>query len=569
MREKNKTASEKKFSDSFKRGNSRRKNCKYIFVTGGVVSSVGKGLVSAGLSTLLEARGFKISIIKCDPYINVDPGTLSPFQHGEVYVTEDGAETDLDLGHYERFTHLILSHNHSLTTGQVYQTVIEKERRGDYLGRTVQVIPHITDEIKRRIRLGTSGADIAVVEIGGTVGDIEGLPFIEAIRQMRIEMKTENTLFAHVTFVPFVPSAGELKSKPTQHSVKALREVGLQPDFLICRSNRAIDSSLKSKIALFSNLRREDIVTVRDAETIYEVPLLLHQEKLDEKALRHFQLSSGKPNLSRWKTLVRHLKKPEKETVIGLVGKYVHLRDSYQSLHEALVHGGLANKAKVHIEYIDSEKKIPFEGLDGILVPGGFGDRGVMGKLEAIRYARENGAPFFGICLGMQAAAIEFARNVCGLEKAHSREFETKETADFVIDVLPGQKQIQRKGGSMRLGSYACELTASSRVREIYGTSKIYERHRHRYEFNSAYEELFEKNGMMVAGIYREGEKSLVEILEIPSHSWFIGVQFHPEFRSKPTAPHPLFVSFVKAGLLRRQNKSVRNPLNGQRLKIS
>ena len=339
------------------KGNSGRKNCKYIFVTGGVVSSVGKGLVSAGLSTLLEARGFKISIIKCDPYINVDPGTLSPFQHGEVYVTEDGAETDLDLGHYERFTHLILNHNHSLTTGQVYQTVIEKERRGDYLGRTVQVIPHITDEIKRRIRLGTNDADIAVVEIGGTVGDIEGLPFIEAIRQMRIEMKTENTLFAHVTFVPFVPSAGELKSKPTQHSVKALREVGLQPDFLICRSNMAIDSSLKSKIALFSNLRGEDIVTVRDAETIYEVPLFLHQEKLDEKVIHHFQLKSEKPDLSKWKTLVRHLKEPEKETVIGLVGKYVHLRDSYQSLHEALVHGGLANKAKVHIEYIDSEKK--------------------------------------------------------------------------------------------------------------------------------------------------------------------------------------------------------------------
>ena len=562
MQKKNKTSP---LTVPSKKVNGKRKNCKYIFVTGGVVSSVGKGLVSAGLSTLLEARGFKVSIIKCDPYINVDPGTLSPFQHGEVYVTEDGAETDLDLGHYERFTHLVLNHNHSLTTGQVYQTVIEKERRGDYLGRTVQVIPHITDEIKRRIRLGTNGADIAVVEIGGTVGDIEGLPFIEAIRQMRIELKIENTLFAHVTFVPFVPSAGELKSKPTQHSVKALREVGLQPDFLICRSNMAIDLPLKLKIALFSNLRGEDIVTVRDAETIYEVPLFLHQEKFDEKVIHHFQLKSKEPDLSNWKTLVRRLKKPETEIVIGLVGKYVHLRDSYQSLHEALVHGGLANKAKVHIKYIDSEKKINFEGLDGILVPGGFGDRGIIGKLEAIRYARENRVPFFGICLGMQIAAVEFARSVCGLKKAHSREFEKEDTVDFVIDVMPGQKHIKRKGGSMRLGSYACQLTASSKVKGIYKKSEIYERHRHRYEFNSAYRDIFEKKGMSVAGVHNEGKESLVEILEMPSHPWFIGVQFHPEFKSKPTAPHPLFVSFVKAGLLKRQNKN--SASNGRELK--
>ena len=534
----------------------KRNKGKYVFVTGGVVSSVGKGLVSASLATLLEARGFKISIIKCDPYINVDPGTLSPFQHGEVYVTEDGAETDLDLGHYERFTHLVLNKNHSFTTGQVYQTVIEKERKGDYLGRTVQVIPHITDEIKRRIRLGSNGADITVVEIGGTVGDIEGLPFIEAIRQMRIEMKMENTLFAHVTFVPYVPSAGELKSKPTQHSVKALREVGLQPDLLICRSNVSIDQSLKSKIALFSNLSVNEIITAKDAETIYEVPLLLAKEKFDEKIINHFQLKPKKPDISKWKTLVHRLKKPEKETTIGLVGKYVHLRDSYQSLHEALIHGGLANKAKVHIKYIDSEKKMNLLDLDGILVPGGFGDRGIHGKLEAIRYARENLIPFFGICLGMQVAAIEFARNVCNLKDAHSREFQKEKSNNFVIDVMPSQKQVRKKGGSMRLGSYSCQLKLSSKIQNIYKKQNIYERHRHRYEFNSKYKDIFEKKGMIIAGTYNEEKNHLAEVLEIPTHPWFIGVQFHPEFKSKPTAPHPLFVSFVKACIESQRKKT-------------
>lgn len=535
--------------------NHRSTKGKYVFVTGGVVSSVGKGLISASLSTLLEARGFKVSIIKCDPYINVDPGTLSPFQHGEVYVTEDGAETDLDLGHYERFTHLILNRTHSLTAGQVYQTVIEKERRGDYLGRTVQVIPHITNEIKRRIRLGSNEADITVVEIGGTVGDIEGLPFIEAIRQMRIELKTENTLFAHVTFVPYVPSAGELKSKPTQHSVKALREVGLQPDLLICRSHLSIDQSLKSKIALFSNLSVDDIITAKDAETIYEVPLLLAKEKFDEKIISHFQLESRKPDISKWKTLVHRLKKPETETTIGLVGKYVHLRDSYQSLHEALIHGGLANKAKVHIKYIDSEKDMNLRDLDGILVPGGFGDRGVKGKLKAIRYARENKIPFFGICLGMQTAAIEFAQNVCGLKKAGSREFQEVKSEDFVIDVMPSQKQVKKKGGSMRLGSYPCQLMPSSKTKKIYKKDLIFERHRHRYEFNSAYKDIFEKKGMIMAGIYSNGEEQLVEVLEMSDHPWFIGVQFHPEFKSKPTAPHPLFVSFVKACIEEHQKR--------------
>ena len=517
---------------------------------------MGKGLVSASLATLMESRGFQISIIKCDPYINVDPGTLSPFQHGEVYVTEDGAETDLDLGHYERFTQLVLNRNHSLTAGQVYKKVIEKERKGDYLGRTVQVIPHITDEIKRRIRFASGKADITVVEIGGTVGDIEGLPFIEAIRQMRIELKTENTLFAHVTFVPFVPSAGELKSKPTQHSVKALREVGLQPDFLICRSNVSIDDSLKAKIALFSNLSGKDIITAKDAESIYEVPLLLAKEGLDEKVVRHFQLKSKAPDISQWKTLISHLKKPIKETTIGLIGKYVHLRDSYQSLHEALIHGGLANKAKVHIEYIDSEKTLNLKGLDGILVPGGFGDRGIQGKLEAIRHARETSVPFLGICLGMQVAAIEFARNICALKKAHSREFQTAKASQFVIDVMPGQKNIRKKGGSMRLGSYSCDLKTNSKAYKIYKKRRIHERHRHRYEFNSQYAAIFEKNGMNIAGSHQASGETLAEVLEIPNHPWFIGVQFHPEFQSKPTAPHPLFVSFIKACLERKKKSS-------------
>ena len=530
---------------------------KYVFVTGGVVSSVGKGLTSAALSALLEARGFKISIIKCDPYINVDPGTLSPFQHGEVYVTEDGAETDLDLGHYERFTELVLNKNHSLTAGQIYQTVIEKERRGDYLGRTVQVIPHITDEIKRRIRLGAGGADITVVEIGGTVGDIEGLPFIEAIRQMRIEMNPESVLFLHVTFVPFVPSAGELKSKPTQHSVKALREAGIQPDFLICRSRLGIDQALKSKIALFSNLREENIVPAQDVETIYEAPLLLERERLDEKILRRFCLKPKprprKPAVLKWRPIVRRLKETEAETSIGLIGKYVHLRDSYQSLHEALVHGGLANKARVHIKYLDSEKAMDFQDLDGILVPGGFGERGFAGKIEAIRHARESGTPFFGICLGMQTAAVEFARHVCGLPQACSREF--KKSGAFVIDRLPGQEEVKGKGGSMRLGSYLCRLAPSSKVRQIYGKERIRERHRHRYEFNSQYKELFEKHGMKTAGVCDSDGIALAEILELPSHPWFIGVQFHPEFQSKPTAPHPLFVSFVKACLQNRRGR--------------
>ena len=524
---------------------------RYVFVTGGVVSSVGKGLVSASLSALLEARGFRVSIIKCDPYINVDPGTLSPFQHGEVYVTEDGAETDLDLGHYERFTNLVLNKNHSITTGQIYQTVIERERRGDYLGRTVQVIPHITDEIKTRILKGSEDADITVVEIGGTVGDIEGLPFIEAIRQIRIELGMERTVFAHVTFVPFIPSVGELKSKPTQHSVKTLREVGLQPDFLICRSREFIPEDLKSKIALFSSLHIENVIAAKDAETIYEVPLLLMKENLDEKVIKRFGLKCGKPQMDKWEALVGSLKNPQKEVNVGLVGKYVHLKDSYQSLHEALIHGGVANQTRVNVQYINSEdmemEPSVYNNLDGILVPGGFGDRGVEGKIRAIKYAREHSVPFFGICLGMQMAAVEFARNVCDLPSASSREFRDHEQSDhLVIDVMEDQKTVSQKGGSMRLGAYPCLLKEGSVVYSIYGQPKVYERHRHRYEFNSKYSTLFEEKGMKIAG-QCEGDEKLAEILELQGHPWFVGVQYHPEFKSKPTRPHPLFVSFIRA----------------------
>ena len=523
---------------------------KFIFVTGGVVSSVGKGLVSASLATLLEARGFKISVIKCDPYINVDPGTLSPFQHGEVYVTKDGAETDLDLGHYERFTKLALNKNHSVTTGQIYQTVIDKERRGDYLGRTVQVIPHITDEIKSRIFKGSKNAQITVVEIGGTVGDIEGLPFIEAIRQIRIEKGAENTIFAHVTFIPFIPSVGEFKSKPSQHSVKSLREVGLQPDFLICRSTQNVKQELKEKLALFSNLSVENIIPVRDAQSIYEIPLFLNKEKLDDKLIKRMGLKSSSANLSKWKNLVQKIKNPKQEITIGLVGKYVHLKDSYQSIHEALVHGGLPNKTKVNVEYINSEKVLSskdLQSLDGFLVPGGFGDRGIDGKLKAIQYCRENSIPFFGICLGMQMAAMEFGQNVCGIKDATSREFETgKKSQNFVIDYMPDQKALTYKGGNMRLGSYPCILIKKSKTYKIYKKELIEERHRHRYEFNFDFAKQFEESGMKIAGKCK-GQNRLVEILEIPKHPWFIGVQFHPEFQSKPTAPHPLFVSFIEA----------------------
>lgn len=523
---------------------------KFIFITGGVVSSVGKGLVASSLGTLMESRGFKINIIKCDPYINVDPGTLSPFQHGEVYVTHDGAETDLDLGNYERFTKLRLNKEHSITTGQIYQKVINKERRGDYLGRTVQVIPHITDEIKNRILAGSKQAEITIVEIGGTVGDIEGLPFIEAIRQLRIEMGPQNIIFAHVTFIPFIPSVEEYKSKPTQHSVKALREVGIQPDFLLCRSVDTINDELKQKIALFSSVSVKDVILVKDAQSIYEIPLFLNKEKLDERLIKKMNLKSPKAHLKEWERLVKNIKSPKKHINIALVGKYVHLKDSYQSIHEALVHGGLSSKIKIKLKYINSDKKIDvadFKSVSGVLVPGGFGDRGIKGKLQVIQYCRENNLPFFGICLGMQMAVVEFAKNVCGLKDACSRECESsKDSQNVVIDYMPNQKDVINTGGSMRLGSYPCSLLKGTKVQKIYNSYLIKERHRHRYEFNSDFIKQFKQAGLVFSGHFTKN-KNLIEIIEIPNHPWFIGVQFHPEFQSKPIKPHPLFESFVQA----------------------
>ena len=526
---------------------------KFIFVTGGVVSSIGKGLTAASLGTLLESRGFKVSLMKCDPYINVDPGTMSPLQHGEVYVTDDGAETDLDLGHYERFTGVSLNRSNSVTAGQIYDSVITKERRGDYLGGTVQVIPHITDEIKSRIYEGGQGAEVVIVEIGGTVGDIEGLPFIEAIRQIRVDVGVANSLFVHVTYVPYIVAAGELKSKPTQHSVKELREVGIQPDFLICRSEKSIPNELKSKIGLFCSVSPENVIAATDASIIYEVPLTLHGEGFDEKVVRQLGLEESKASIGDWEEMVDSLMRPEREATIGIVGKYVDLTESYKSLHEAIVHGGIANHTKVNAVYIDSETldkknmKMALSQVDGILVPGGFGERGIEGKIIAIQYARENEVPFFGICYGMQLAAIEFARNVCGIKDATSREFgiPKKGQRNMVIDLMEEQRVVSDKGATMRLGSYQCNLVKGTRVRQIYNSDIVYERHRHRFEFNNKYRALFEKKGMIPSGICKA--RGLVEIVEISEHPWFIGVQFHPEFKSRPLVPHPLFSSFVKA----------------------
>lgn len=535
---------------------------KFIFVTGGVVSSVGKGLTTAALGTLLEARGLKVHIMKFDPYINVDPGTMSPFQHGEVYVTEDGAETDLDLGHYERFTTPTTTRSNSVSTGQIYDTVIQKERRGDYLGGTVQVIPHVTDEIKSRIYDVAQGAEVTLVEIGGTVGDIESLPFIEAIRQMRVDEGVENTLYVHVTYIPYIAAAGEAKSKPTQHSVKELREEGIQPDFLICRSEKPLPQEMRAKIGLFCSVRSENVIPAYDVSTIYEVPLLLHSEQFDEKVCSRLGLRTTKPNLEGWEKMVRTLKKPARETTVAIVGKYVDLKESYKSLNEALIHGGIANGAKVNFIYINSEtvteKNViqALAGADSILVPGGFGERGVEGKIKAIQFARENKIPYFGICLGMQLASIEFARNVCGIKDATSREFEklNKSSRNFVIDIMEDQKGKQ-KGGTMRLGAYGCALKKNSLAHAVYNKNLITERHRHRYEFNNQYRQLFEKNGMILSGICEE--RDLVEIIELKDHPWFLGVQFHPEFKSKPLAPHPLFKSFVAASLEKSRLKRV------------
>lgn len=535
------------------RSTTKKLQQKFVFVTGGVVSSIGKGLSAASLGALLESRGVKVTMMKCDPYINVDPGTMSPLQHGEVYVTDDGAETDLDLGHYERFTSANLSRSHSITAGQVYENVIMRERRGDYLGGTVQVIPHITDEIKSRIFEAAQGSEVLICEIGGTVGDIEGLPFLEAIRQMRVDVGAENCCFVHVTYVPFIKAAGELKSKPTQHSVKEMMQIGLSPDFLICRAEHPLDAEIKAKIGLFCGLNPTNVVAAYDAETIYEVPLMLHKESFDEKVMDHLGIEGGSADLKGWKALVKNLKHPQGKVKIGIVGKYVELRESYKSLHEAIIHGSVFNHVEVDVDYIDSETlteqnlKSRLKGLQGILVPGGFGPRGVEGKISAIRYARENKIPFFGICLGMQLAAIEFARNVCGIKDAASREFTERKKGlhNFVIDFMEEQRSLTKLGGTMRLGSYPCQLDQKSESFKIYKSKMIQERHRHRYEFNNQYRAIFQKGGMSIAGV--NPDRDLVEILEIKEHPWFIGVQFHPEFRSKPLAPHPLFSSFVKA----------------------
>jgi CTP synthase len=535
---------------------------KYIFVTGGVVSSIGKGLAAASLGALLEAKGFKVTIMKMDPYINVDPGTMSPFQHGEVYVTEDGAETDLDLGHYERFTSAIMTRSNSVSTGQIYDTVIQRERRGDFLGGTVQVIPHITDEIKQRVYHCAQGNEIIIVEIGGTVGDIESLPFLEAVRQLRTELGPDGSVLIHVTYVPYIAAAGELKSKPTQHSVKELQQIGMQPDFLICRSEKPIDYSLKKKIGLFCSLPAESVIAAQDSSTIYEVPMRLHQEKLDDLVIKKLNLNASRFDFSGWQQIVMSVKTPKFKTTIAIVGKYVDLKESYKSLHESIIHGGIANNSSVEIIYVDSEKLNEknihhhLTGISGVLVPGGFGSRGVEGKLAAIKYARENSIPYFGICFGMQLATIEFARNVCGIKDATSREFvdEKERKGQFVIDFMSEQKHLMQKGGTMRLGSFPCDITKGTKAYEIYKSEKIFERHRHRYEFNNQFKDLLEKNGLRASGICKE--RNLVEIIELPDHPWFVAVQFHPEFKSTPLKPHPLFRSFIEATLGKKAKKA-------------
>ncbi len=530
---------------------------KFLFVTGGVVSSLGKGLAAASIGALMEARGLRVSMQKMDPYINVDPGTMSPFQHGEVFVTDDGAETDLDLGHYERYTSARLSRKSNFTTGQVYDSVIRKERRGDYLGGTVQVIPHITNEIKQKILANAKGVDIAIVEVGGTVGDIESLPFLEAIRQFRADRGRENVLYIHLTLVPYIVTAGELKTKPTQHSVKDLREIGIQPDILLCRCDREIPREMKNKIALFCNVAEEAVITARDVETIYEVPQAFHAQGLDERIVDYLNIWTKEPDLSAWERIVDRVKQPGAETTIAIVGKYVGLTESYKSLSEALTHGGIANNCRVNLKYVDSETLErhgigeSFADVDGILVPGGFGERGSEGKIAAIQYAREHKVPFFGICLGMQMAVVEFSRHVCGLDDAHSSEFR-EQAQNPVIHIMEEQKKIKSKGGTMRLGVYPCDLMQGSLARRIYGTDHIDERHRHRFEFNNDYQDKLNACGLVLSGI--NPASGLVEIVELAEHPWFLGCQFHPEFKSRPMEPHPLFESFVGACLKQKEN---------------
>ena len=538
-------------------------NTKYIFVTGGVVSSLGKGLASAAIGALLESRGLTITIQKLDPYINVDPGTMNPFQHGEVFVTDDGAETDLDLGHYERFTNAKLGRDNNFTTGKIYNSVITKERQGKYLGGTVQVIPHITDEIKKSIKLVADGVDIVIVEIGGTIGDIESLPFIEAIRQFKADVGKENVLYIHLTFVPYIATAGEVKTKPTQHSVKELRSIGIQPDILLCRTDRYLSKEIKAKIALFCNVSVDAVITAKDVDCIYEVPLIFHEQGLDDKIIELLNIWTRAPRLDAWEQIVKSLKEPEFSVTIAVVGKYTDLTESYKSLNEALYHGGIPNNCRVNLKFIDSETinkdncKEVLADADGVLVPGGFGPRGIEGKISATKYARENKIPFFGICLGMQIAVIEFARNVAGMNQAHSSEFNEKTPYPVIYLMLQWYdektKTIQKrdinsdKGGSMRLGAYSCTIKKDTFSFKAYGVSAISERHRHRYEFNNEFKEKLEEKGLIISGTSPNGE--LVEIVEINDHPWFVGCQFHPEFKSRPMNPHPLFKDFIKASL--------------------
>ncbi|HFB68209.1 MAG TPA: CTP synthase [Calditrichae bacterium] len=539
---------------------SQQQKTKFIFVTGGVVSSLGKGILCASLGFLLKSRGLKVTIMKFDPYINVDPGTMNPYQHGEVYVTDDGAETDLDLGHYERFIDENMSRMNNVTTGQIYHAVISKERRGDYLGATVQVIPHITNEIKQRITLlaKETGADVVIVEVGGTVGDIESLPFLEAERQFLLEHGPENAIAIHLTLVPYLKYAGELKTKPTQHSVMRLREIGIQPEFLVCRTEYALDDVTKNKLALFSSVRREAVIEARDVETIYEVPIHLAKQNLDALILERLKMPLHTLDLKPLQKVVNVIKNPGKTVKIGICGKYTELKDAYKSIVESFVHAGVANNARVEIKWVNAEDveeagdPAPFfQDVHGILVPGGFGERGIEGKLMAIRYARENQIPFFGICLGMQCAVIEFARNVCGLREANSREFDP-DTPYPVIDIMEDQKDVKQKGGTMRLGAYPCVIKEGTLAHRAYGETFIMERHRHRYEVNNEYRRLLQEHGMVFSGVSPDGQ--LVEMMELPNHPHFIGCQFHPELKSRIMKPHPLFVSFVEASLAHQEH---------------
>ncbi len=528
---------------------------KYIFVTGGVVSALGKGIASASIGYLLKSRGLRVTLQKCDPYLNVDPGTMSPFQHGEVFVTDDGAETDLDLGHYERFIDTDLTQDNNVTAGQIYEAVIMKERRGDYLGGTVQVIPHVTNEIKERITgLAAIGdVDVVIAEIGGTVGDIESLPFLEAIRQMRLEHGVENTLFVHLTLVPYIKTAGELKTKPTQHSVRALRDIGVQPDILVCRTERPLTQELKTKIALFCNVEIEAVIDARDVPSIYEVPLRFHADGLDDIVLRKLGIEDGPPDLSRLEGVVERVTNPEREVEIAICGKYIDLRDAYKSIIEAFIHAGAENDARVNLRWIDAEDVErtgdpagALKECDGLLVPGGFGERGVEGKVLSVGHARREGVPYLGICLGLHIAVVEFARNVCGFADANSTEF-AAETKHPVISLLPEQKRVVNMGGTMRLGAYECRLSTGTKSHAAYGVEVLRERHRHRYEYNNEFKEVLESKGLVSAGIHPEGD--LVEIVELRDHPWFVASQFHPEFRSRPGRAHPLFREFVRAAI--------------------